>query len=126
MSEKKVHALMRILCAVFVVLSVVLAVCKLSTIVTLMSLSWGTISGAFLGPFLWGLYMKRATRAGAWAGMLAGLGTSIALNLFIPEMGAPMAGCFAMAASLVVTSLVSLVTKPLPAATVKPVFEEAS
>ncbi|NLG38029.1 MAG: sodium/solute symporter [Clostridiales bacterium] len=126
MGEKKVHALMRILCGVFVVLSVMLAVFKLSTIVTLMSLSWGTISGAFLGPFVWGLYMKRATRAGAWAGMLAGLGTSIALNLFAPEMGAPMAGCFAMAASLVVTPLVSLVTKPLPAITVKPVLEKVS
>lgn len=113
-SEKKVSWLMRILCAVFVALSVVLALGKFATIITLMSLSWGTISGAFLGPFLCGLYMKRATRTGAWAGMLSGLGTALALNIFFPGMGAPMAGCYAMAASLAVTPVVSLLTRSVP------------
>jgi SSS family transporter len=87
-AEKKIGWLMRVLCAVFVLLSVVLALGKFATIITLMSLSWGTISGAFLGPFLCGLYMKRATRTGAWAGMLSGLGTALALNIFFPSMGA--------------------------------------
>ena len=113
-SKDKTKATMRWLCLLFVILSVVLALGKFTTIITLMSLSWGTISGAFLGPFLFGLYMKRTTKIGAWAGLIAGLGTSLLLNLLFPAITSPMAGTFAMAASLIVTPLVSLMTKPMP------------
>ncbi len=57
---------------VFLILSFLLAINKSNTITQLMNLSWGTLAGAFLGPYLAGLYMKRATRAGAWAGFLGG------------------------------------------------------
>ncbi|MEX1306938.1 MAG: sodium/solute symporter [Eubacteriales bacterium] len=120
-TKEKTQVTMRWLCLVFVVLSVVLALGKFTTIITLMSLSWGTISGAFLGPFLFGLYMKRTTKIGAWAGLIVGLGTALVLNLFFPAITSPMAGTFAMAASLVFTPLVSFMTKPMPEEMVKQV-----
>ena len=82
-----------------------------------MNLSWGTLAGAFLGPYLAGLYMKRATRAGAWAGFLGGLAVSLICNLivprFVPGFTSAMAGTFAMGASILLTVLVSLFTPPL-------------
>ncbi len=113
-TKEKTKSTMRWLCLLFVILSVILALFKFTTIITLMSLSWGTIAGAFLGPFLFGLYMKRATKAGAWAGMIAGLGTSLVLNSILPASQSPMASTIAMMASLVATPLVSLLTKPMP------------
>lgn len=38
-----------------------------------MSFSWGVVSGCFIGPYIWGLYSKKITKAGAWAGMLSGV-----------------------------------------------------
>jgi SSS family solute:Na+ symporter/sodium/proline symporter len=31
-----------------------------------MGISWGALAGAFLAPFLYGLYWKRATKASVW------------------------------------------------------------
>lgn len=113
MPEKKVQLLMRILCACFVALSALLAVFKIDTIVTLMSISWGTLSGAFLGPFLLGLWNKRTGRVAAWIGMLSGFVTSVLLNL-LPRWGiftavdAPMAGVIAMIAGVLATGVATL------------------
>ncbi|MDR1384755.1 MAG: sodium/solute symporter [Planctomycetaceae bacterium] len=65
--------LMRILSCFFIFASFVIAVGQISWIVTLMSVSWGAIAGAFLAPFFYGLFWKRATKAGAYCGMFAGL-----------------------------------------------------
>ncbi|MDD4796982.1 MAG: hypothetical protein PHO66_04375, partial [Eubacteriales bacterium] len=65
------------------------------------------------GPFLLGLWNRRAGKAAAWAGMLTGFGTAVVLNL-LPRWGiwtavdSPMAGVIAMIAGLVVTGIVSL------------------
>lgn len=65
--------LMRVLCAAFVALSLAINFWMQDTpIVSLMSLSWGTIAGAFLAPFLYGLVWRGVTKAGAWAGVIAG------------------------------------------------------
>ena len=51
--------LMRVLCAAFVALSLAINFWMQDTpIVSLMSLSWGTIAGAFLAPFLYGLLWR--------------------------------------------------------------------
>ena len=105
MKQQTVKVLMRVFCAVFVLLSFYMAMDKNATIITLMSVSWGTLAGAFLGPFLTGLWLKRAGKASAWAGMIAGLVTSMALN-FITfgtfRFEAPMAGAIAMVVSVAV------------------------
>ena len=64
---------MRTLCLIFLILSVILALFKPAIILSLMALSWGTVAGTFIGPFLWGLFWPRTTRAGAWSGALGGL-----------------------------------------------------
>lgn len=90
----------RLLCLVFIALSFLIAVVK-TPILTLMSFSWGTISGAFLAPYLLGLWWKRMNRAGAWAGMLTGLAVSLALAVGsgFDSGNAALFGVIAMAAS---------------------------
>ncbi|MGI6733440.1 MAG: sodium:solute symporter family transporter [Anaerovoracaceae bacterium] len=73
MSNRTQVAIIKGLCVLFVVLSVVIAINPNNLITTLMGLSWGTLAGAFLGPFLYGLFWKRANKAALWA--------SIALSL---------------------------------------------
>jgi len=120
MDTKKVHLIMRIMCAVFALASLIIAVKKPAPIINLMSLSWGAVAGAFIGPFVWGLFWKGTTRAGAWAGIFSGLITVVVLNYIdvilnikkLPEQ-TPMAGAIAMIVSLLIVPLVSLFTKKL-------------
>ncbi len=108
---KKQLVLMRGLCVLFVVLSLVITFGMQNTpIVTLMSFSWGSLAGAFLAPFVFGLCWKKTTRAGAWAGMLLGVCTSV----LAPTLGivpdTVMGGVLAMAVSTVTVPVVSLLT----------------
>lgn len=72
--------LTRVLCAVFILVSYLIASFK-TPILTLMSFSWGTTSGAFLAPYMLGLYWKGMNRAGAWCGMITGPVVSLGLAL---------------------------------------------
>ena len=73
MSDKTMMVWMRALCALFVIISLVIALLQPAAIVTLMSYSWGALSGCFLAPFLLGIRWKGMTKAGAWAGIITGL-----------------------------------------------------
>ncbi|HPE96311.1 MAG TPA: sodium:solute symporter, partial [Bacillota bacterium] len=116
---KKQMRLTRVLCVVFVALSFFFATQNISFIVNLMSFAWGVVAGCFIGPFIWGLYWKRTTRAGAWAGLLSGLITMLGLIVFTTitnsfdaaKNNAALYGCIAMAISMVIVPLVSLVTE---------------
>ena len=123
-AKKTSLRLMRILCLAFVLVSLSIAIMRPAIIMTLMSFSWGTVSGAFLGPFAWGLYGRFITRTGAWAGMISGAGVSLLLAVLsgFDAANSPLFGVIAMAAGLVVTPLVSLITKKLPEEHVKAVF----
>ncbi|MDR1117076.1 MAG: sodium:solute symporter [Oscillospiraceae bacterium] len=112
MKPKTEMHVIRILCGCFILLSVVLALIPNSLITTLMSLSWGALSGAFLGPFLYSLFWKKTTTAAVWASFVSGIGIT-GFNFFFPFTSAPMAGAIAIVASLVVVPLVSLVTPKL-------------
>lgn len=122
----------RIFIAVFLVISVIIACNKNASISTLMSYSWGALSGAFLGPFLYGLFMKKASPAAVWASLCTGIGiTVIHMLLFsfgIPafdgikqaviDLNCPLnllspinAGAFAMIVSLIIVPVVSSFTK---------------
>jgi len=87
--EKKVKLILRILCIVFVILSAVLAIVQLDVIVTMMSLSWGTLAGCFLGPYIFGIYSKKASSIGAWISIIGGLVTTFSLIIVFAILDAP-------------------------------------
>ncbi len=111
--------LTRLLCLAFVACSFIFATQNISIIVSLMSFSWGVVSGCFIGPYVWGLFSKRITKIGAYAGMIAGLLTVGSATLIISLQSgfsaaaakSPEMGVAAMAASLIVVPVVSLLTK---------------
>ena len=111
--------LTRFLCLLFVACSFFFAVQNITFIVSLMSFSWGVVSGCFIGPYIWGIFSKKITKAGTYAGVLSGLlvvGIStlvISLNSGFSAAAAksPEMGVSAMAVSMIVVPLISLVTK---------------
>ena len=122
MSEKKQIITMQILIVFFIVVSVVIALDPPTFIAQLMGISWGALAGAFLAPFLYGLYWKGVTRAGVWAGFIAGVGITVS-NMFIGYIASPInAGAVAMVAGLVIVPLVSLVTPKLKKEDVDEIF----
>lgn len=115
MKKENVMLLMRALCGLFVICSFMVAVTP-NSILALMSFSWGTVAGAFLAPFLYGLYWKGTTKTGAWAGFISGFAVSLA-GAIIYKMDpgvAPNIGAVAMAVSLAVVPVVSLLTAKMP------------
>jgi len=111
--------LTRLLCLVFVACSFCFATQNIPIIVSVMSFSWGVVSGCFIGPYIWGLFSKRITKIGAYAGMLAGLLTVggatlvISLNSGFSAAAAksPEMGVAAMALSMIIVPIVSAFTK---------------
>ena len=133
MDEKDEVRIMRIFIAVFLVISVAIAIYSLRgskqdtmVISSLMGISWGALAGAFLAPFMYGLFWKGVTRAAVMASFICGVGITVvhmmiytfgvvkdapktlgALNLASPVN----AGAFTMLLGLVIVPVVSLITK---------------
>ncbi len=106
-SDRTLTRMMRIMSAVFVLLSVILAYLRPATIVAILSISWGAIGSFFLGPFVWGLISKKVTKFGATASAILGLGTCLGLS--IAGMPPAEAGTIGMLVSFAVNPLASLV-----------------
>ena len=115
-SKENSLAMMRFLSAIFVAFSFIVAKFKLAIIVTLMSLSWGAVAGAFMAPFLYGLYWKRTSAIGVYAGMISGLVTSVGLFYYWGEARSPLAASIGMIVPFIVIPVVSLLT-PAPSGT---------
>jgi Na+/proline symporter len=123
--------LTRIFCLAFVACSFVFATRNIPIIVSLMSFSWGLVSGCFIGPYVWGLFSRKITKAGAYAGVISGLLTvgistlviSLQAGFSAAAAKAPEMGVAAMAVSLIVVPVVSLFTKKYDQEHINKIFE---
>lgn len=114
-NSKKGLTFLRVMCGVFIGLSVVIASKRVDAIVTLMSMSWGALAGSFIGPYVWGVLWRRTTAAGAVAGFLGGLLTAITLFVVWGGANSPVSASVAMLVSLILVPVISAVTPGLPA-----------
>lgn len=105
-SDSALTRLMRLSSAVIVLLAVILAYYRPATIVSVLGISWGAIGAALLGPFVWGLLGRRASRVGALGSSFAGLG--LCLVLYATGTASPQAGTVGMITSLVLTPIISI------------------
>lgn len=134
--EKTKLLTIKIFVAFFVVCSSVIAVVQAKSSVTfiaqLMGISWGTLSGAFLAPFLYGLYYKKTTVCAVWVSfalgvsvMLANMLCSFTGTVFINDyLSSPInTGVAVMLVNLILVPLVSLFTKKPNMQKVEQMFE---
>lgn len=122
MSERKQVVTMQILVVFFIVLSVVLAINPPVFIAQLMGISWGALAGAFLAPFLYGLYWRGVTKAAVWASFACGVGITVS-NMYFKYIASPInAGAIAMIAGLVVVPVVSLITPKMSKSKIEEIF----
>jgi len=121
----------RMFCLAFVACSFIFATQNIPIIVSLMSFSWGVVSGCFIGPYIWGLFSKKITKVGAYAGMIAGLLTvgsatlviSLTSSFSAAAAKSPEMGVAAMAVSMIVVPVVSAFTKKNDQQRVEEIFE---
>ena len=141
MDDKKQIFIMRLLIAAFLTLSVIIALNPNTYITTLMSISWGALAGAFLAPFMYGLFSKKITKAAVWTSFIVGVGFTV-VHMFIfslgffPEatkaaasmklnMASPInAGAIAMLLGLIIVPIVSSFTKVKDTEYTDKIFDE--
>ncbi len=120
--EKTQLITMRLLLVFFIVVSVLLSLNPPTFIAQLMGYSWGALAGAFLAPFLWGLYWKKTTKLSVWVCFIFGVGFTVA-NMFLKFIASPInAGAVTMVAGLIIVPLVSLITPKLAKEKVDGIF----
>ena len=111
--ERRKVVVMRVLIVFFIVISLLIALNPPTFIAQLMGISWGALAGAFLAPFMLGLYWKRVTTASVWACFVWGVGITV-VNMLAGNPISPInCGAIAMVGGFVVVAIVSLFTKPL-------------
>ncbi|MCQ2595279.1 MAG: sodium/solute symporter [Treponemataceae bacterium] len=121
LEEKKTVLVMRVLVVFFIVISVVIALNPPTFIAQLMGISWGALAGAFLAPFLYGLFSKKVSKAAVWVCFIYGVGITVA-NIYLKFMNPINCGAVAMVGGLVLVPLVSLVTPKMQASFVDKIF----
>ncbi|MCR5134969.1 MAG: sodium:solute symporter [Clostridiales bacterium] len=127
MSEPQKLTTMRVFVAFFIVVSAAIAIVQAKSRITfiaqLMGVSWGALAGAFLAPFLYGLYWKKTTRAACAVTYLTGtclMITQLCVSLGLVAFDGGVlgfifqnslySGVFAMLSSLILVPLVSVLT----------------
>ncbi len=142
--DKRVNVVMRSLCLVFITVSVVLAILNekfgIAAIAYMMGVSWGTLAGCFIGPFVCGLLSRRISRPAVWSSIIGSLVLTVVLIFLLgyaklewnATLGAalkagvscsPLIGVLCMLYSLIVTPVVSLFTKAPASKVVEAAFD---
>ncbi len=125
MSENSKMRWMRLFIVFFIIVSAGIAIVqansKVAFITDLMGISWGTMSGAFLGPFMLGLYWKRATKPAVWASFIFSVAVNVTFMVFklsgniavLPKLlqASSNVGVMAMIMGIVLVIVISLLTK---------------
>jgi len=121
--ERRKVVVMRVLIMFFIAISLLIALNPPTFIAQLMGISWGALAGAFLAPFMLGLYWRGVTTASVWACFIWGVGITV-VNMLIGNPINPInCGAIAMVGGFPVVWIVSLLTKKLPKQTVDSIFE---
>lgn len=122
--EKRKVVVMRVLIIFFIVISLMIALDPPHFIAQLMGISWGALAGAFLAPFMLGLYWKGVTTASVWACFVWGVGFTVVNMMMNNSILNPIdCGAVAMLGGFVVVFLVSLVTKKMNSQSVERIFD---
>ena len=113
--ERRKVVVMRVLIVFFIVISLMIALNPPQFIAQLMGISWGALAGAFLAPFMLGLYWRGVTKMAVWACFAWGVGLTL-INMLLGNPINPInCGALAMLGGFAVVAGVSLVT-PKPSA----------
>ncbi|MBO7310342.1 MAG: sodium:solute symporter family protein, partial [Clostridia bacterium] len=131
-NDKKVNIVMKTLCLLFIIISVVLAILNekygITAIAYMMGISWGTLAGCFIGPYVLGVTWKKVTKPAVWTSIISSLVLTVALIIIfgLDKNGwsapisvvlkdgvatSPLIGVICMAFSMIITPIVSLLTK---------------
>ena len=128
MSEKKTMLTIRVFIVVFIIISAAIAIKQASSsnmfIAQMMGVSWGALAGAFLAPFLYGLYWKKTTKAAVVCSFIFGVGlelVQLCVSLgWLDVSGSALlgfvfknslySGSIAMLGGLVIVPVISLIT----------------
>ena len=121
--ERRKVVVMRVLIMFFIAISLLIALNPPTFIAQLMGISWGALAGAFLAPFMLGLYWRGVTTASVWACFIWGVGLTVVNMLLGNPINPINCGAIAMVGGFPVVWIVSLLTKKMPKKTVDTIFE---
>lgn len=131
-NDKNTNTVMRILCIVFIAISVILAILNeefgITAIAYMMGLSWGTLAGCFMGPYVLGLIWKSVSKSAVWSSVIGSLVLTATLIVVLGydkndwsctfgealQSGvgcSPLIGVICMIFSLIITATVTLFTR---------------
>ena len=122
--ERRKVVVMRVLIVFFIILSLMIALNPPQFIAQLMGISWGALAGAFLAPFMLGLYWRGVTTASVWACFAWGVGLTVVNMLLGNSLLNPIdCGAVAMVGGFIVVFVVSLFTRKMDNAAVSSIFK---
>ena len=122
--ERRKVVVMRVLIVFFIVLSLMIALNPPQFIAQLMGISWGALAGAFLAPFMLGLYWRGVTPASVWACFAWGVGLTVVNMMLGNSLLNPIdCGAVAMVGGFVIVFIVSQFTRKMNPSFVDDVFK---
>ena len=121
--ERRKVVVMRVLIVFFIALSLMIALNPPTFIAQLMGISWGALAGAFLAPFMLGLYWKGVTKAAVWACFIWGVGITVVNMLAGNPINPINCGAIAMVGGFPIVWIVSLLSPKMPSDYIESIFK---